>query len=41
VEKVISVGHDLKSGQYSGLPILWREFLEVDSSMSKNEIDTT
>lgn len=41
VEKVISVGHDAKSGQYSGLPTLWRELLDMPLSHSKNEVNTS
>jgi len=40
VEKVINVNHDAKSGQYSGLPMIWRELLDLPLSHSKNEVNT-
>jgi hypothetical protein len=39
-KKVINVSHDNKSGTYSGLPMLWRELLEMPLASSKNEVDT-
>lgn len=40
-EKVINVQHDNATGTYNGLPTLWRQLLEMPSSMSQNEVDTS
>ena len=38
--KVMSVKHEA-SGQYSGLPKLWRDLLEIDESQSTFEFDVS
>ena len=40
-EKGITVGHDAQSGKYSGLPSMWREYLELELTQSTNEVDTS
>jgi hypothetical protein len=40
-EKVIQVKHDNKSGQYQGLPKIWRELLDMPLSQSVAEFDTS
>lgn len=39
VEKMVSVKYDTDKGQYSGLPTLWRELLDMPLSASSKEID--
>lgn len=38
--KVMSVKHEA-SGQYSGLPKIWRDLLEIDESQSTFEFDVS
>eukprot|EP00347_Sterkiella_histriomuscorum_P014808 403359448 len=40
VQKMISVKYDTDKGQYSGLPTLWRELLDMPLSASMREVDT-
>lgn len=40
-KKVLGVQHDNKTGQYSGLPQIWRELLEMPSQYSVKEVDTS
>lgn len=40
VQKMISVKFDTEKGQYSGLPTLWRELLDMPLAVSRQEVDT-
>jgi hypothetical protein len=40
-KKVLNVQHDNKTGEYTGLPQIWRELLDMPLSHSKQEIDTS
>ena len=40
-KKVLNVQHDNKTGQYSGLPQIWRELLEMPLNNSTKEVDTS
>jgi hypothetical protein len=40
MEKKISVTFDMNKGQYSGLPTIWRELMEMPLSVSTMEVDT-
>ena len=40
-QKMITIKHDSKTDTYSGLPVMWRDLLEMPVGKSKNEIDTS
>ena len=40
VQKQLSVKFDSEKGQYSGLPTMWRELLEMPLGVSKDEVQT-
>ncbi|CDW79030.1 serine threonine protein kinase [Stylonychia lemnae] len=40
VQKMISVKYDTDKGQYSGLPTVWRELLDMPLTVSRQEVDT-